>query len=110
VDIGVQAVELVDKRGEILNEVAANSSPEIKRLYRAISEAMATIKAPLQEYYASSSAAFNAGGIEPEKITSTADIQQRLKLFERLEKANEKYKALCLIGRWGVWIIKTTTN
>ncbi|OAD18613.1 hypothetical protein THIOM_005778, partial [Candidatus Thiomargarita nelsonii] len=52
---------------------------------------MVTIKPQVQEYYASLNAVNTAGGIDPEKISSTDDIQQRLKLLERLENANEKF-------------------
>ncbi|MDM8558192.1 hypothetical protein [Candidatus Parabeggiatoa sp. HSG14] len=85
-EVGELTVDLADK------SIQKNSSVQKKRLLQAaVSEVMnTTIRGPLKEYHASSSAVINAGGIAPKTFTSTEDIQQRLKLFERFEKANDK--------------------
>ncbi len=80
--------DLAVKREATIQKENAN---EEKRFSQAVSEAIATIKASLNEYQTSLNAVNNAGGIDPEKITSTDDIQQRLKLFEIFEEANEKF-------------------
>jgi len=90
-DVGEQTVDLVDKSIQTADEIAKNSSVRKKRLLLAVSEVMnTTVRGPLKEYHVSSSAVVNAGGLDPKTITSTDDIQQRLKLFERFEKANDK--------------------